>query len=156
MTVPKKGGVEFVLDSNLQGVVSSLPDPLNKSAAAPALPLRDQRAAGWQRGVGTTLEAVGRSVFQAQFQRRFEGGKAIITRGGIALNEPVRLADKGVLVAANADRPRCRRLAQGAGGNPSGSSARPTRRAPATRAFRFPGWRCGPANCASSVSVSTM
>ncbi len=105
VTVPKKGGVEFVLDSNLQGVVSSLPDPLNKSAAG-SLPFRFEISVPPGSGgvTGDVLKLSAGSVFQAQFQRRFEHGKAIITRGGIALNEPVRLADKGVLVAANADR----------------------------------------------------
>jgi uncharacterized protein (TIGR02099 family) len=105
VTVPKKGGVEFVLDSNLQGVVSSLPDPLNKSAAG-SLPFRFEIGVPPGTGgvTGDVLKLSAGSMFQAQFQRRLERGRALIVRGGIALNEPVRLADKGVLVAATADR----------------------------------------------------
>ena len=55
VTVPKKGGVEFVLDSNLQGVSSSLPDPLGKSAAA-SLPFRFEIAVP---GGGVAGDAMG-------------------------------------------------------------------------------------------------
>ena len=105
VTVPKKGGVGFALESNLQGVVSSLPDPLNKSATA-SLPFRFEIdvPAGAGGLSGDTLKLAAGSVFQAQFQRRHEGGKTIIARGGLALNEPLRMADKGVLLAASADR----------------------------------------------------
>ena len=106
VSVPKRGGVEFVLDSTLQGVTSSLPDPLNKSAAA-SLPFRFEIAVPPGSGAvtGDVMKLSAGSIFQAQFQRRHEaGGKVVISRGGIALNTPVRLADKGVLVAANADR----------------------------------------------------
>ena len=104
IAVMPRGGVEFVLDSGLQGVSSSLPEPLNKSAAA-TLPFRFEMAVAPGGGVpGDTLRLAAGSVFQAQFQRRREGRQMIITRGGIALNEPVRVAEKGVLVAARADR----------------------------------------------------
>ena len=106
IAVQKRGGVEFVLDSNLQGVVSSLPDPLNKSAAA-ILPFRfEMLAAAAANGAppGDTLKLAAGSFFQAQFQRRHEAGRTLVVRGGMALNEPVRLADKGVLVVATADK----------------------------------------------------
>ena len=51
-----------------------------------------------ERAAVTALEA------SALLQRRHEGGKTIIARGGLALNEPLRMADKGVLLAASADR----------------------------------------------------
>jgi len=104
VTVPKKGGVEFVLDSNLQGVVSSLPDPLNKSAAA-SLPFRFEIEVppGAGDASGDVIRLFAGSIFSAQFQRSYEGGRTRVTRGGLALGEPVRLADKGVQVSARAD-----------------------------------------------------
>lgn len=106
ITVPKQGGVAFVLDTGLQGVSSSLPDPLNKSAAA-ALPFHFEMLVN--PGVngapgGDTLKLAAGQAFQAQFQRRRDGNRTVVVRGGMALNEPVRLGDKGVLVSANADR----------------------------------------------------
>ncbi len=106
VTVPKKGGVEFVLDSTLNGIVSSLPDPLNKSAAA-SMPFHFEVAvpAGDGRPVsGDTLRLAAGSVFQAQFQRQYRGERSVVTRGGMSLNEPLRLADKGVMLSASADR----------------------------------------------------
>lgn len=101
VTVPRRGGVEFVLDSNLQGVTSNLPEPLAKAAAA-SLPFRFELAV--PAADSDVIRLAAGAMFQAQFQRHHEGGRALITRGGIALNEPVRLADRGVLVAANADK----------------------------------------------------
>ena len=103
ITVMPKGGVEFVLDSGLQGVASSLPEPLAKTAPA-TLPFRFEMLAAPNGGAGDTLRLSAGSVFQAQFQRRREGGRMVIARGGMALNEPVRMADRGVLVAARAER----------------------------------------------------
>ena len=104
VSVPKRGGVEFVLDSNLQGVVSSLPDPLNKSAAT-SLPFRfGIEVPAGAAAPGDILSLSAGPVFQARFERRHEGGKVRIARGGLTLNEPLRLADKGVLVAASAPR----------------------------------------------------
>jgi uncharacterized protein (TIGR02099 family) len=128
ISVQKRGGVEFVLDSGLTGVVSSLPDPLNKSAAT-TLPFRfEMLATGGANGAppGDILKLAAGSVFQAQFQRRYEGGKTSIVRGGMALNEPVRLADKGVLVAARADKldaDAWRKALGGAGGGEAGKAS---------------------------------
>ncbi len=104
IAVMPRGGVEFVLDSGLQGVSSSMPDPLSKSAAA-TLPFRFEMAVAPGGGVpGDSLKLAAGSVFQAHFLRRREGRQMVIARGGIALNEPVRLAEKGVQVSARADR----------------------------------------------------
>lgn len=103
VTVPKKGGVEFVLDSNLDGIVSSLPDPLNKSAAA-SLPFRFEVAVPAGAVAGDTLKLAVGTLFQAQFQRQHRGGRSVVTRGGMSLNEPLRLGDKGVMLSASADR----------------------------------------------------
>lgn len=108
VTVPKKGGVEFALDSNLVGIVSSLPDPLNKSAAA-SLPFRFEVAVPTAEGrpggvAGDTLKLAAGTLFQAQFQRQHRGGHSVVTRGGMSLNEPLRLGDKGVMLSASADR----------------------------------------------------
>lgn len=101
--VPKRGGVEFGLESDLVGVVSSLPEPMNKSVNA-ALPFRFEIAVPAGGANGDVLRLAAGSIFQAQFFRRAEGNKTVITRGGIALNTPLRLAEKGVLVAASAER----------------------------------------------------
>lgn len=103
VTVPKKGGVEFVLDSNLNGIVSSLPDPLNKSAAT-SLPFRFEMAVPAGAAGGDTLKLAAGTLFQAQFQRQHRGGRSVVTRGGMSLNEPLRLGDKGVMLSASADR----------------------------------------------------
>ena len=102
VTVPRKGGVELAVDSTLQGVSSSLPLPLNKSAAS-TLPFRFELAVP-PGGGGDSMKLSAGALFQAQFLRRKEGERLVISRGGLALNEPVRMADKGVLVAARADR----------------------------------------------------
>jgi len=102
VTVPRKGGVELAVDSTLQGVTSSLPLPLNKSASA-SLPFRFELAVP-PSGGGDSMKLSAGSLFQAQFLRRKEGERLVINRGGLALNEPVRMADKGVLVAARADK----------------------------------------------------
>ncbi|MBS0348410.1 MAG: TIGR02099 family protein [Proteobacteria bacterium] len=106
ITVPKQGGLAFVLDTGLQGVSSSLPDPLNKSAAS-VLPFRFEMLANPAvNGTpgGDTLKMAAGQAFQAQFLRRRDGNRTVVVRGGMALNEPVRLGDKGVLVSATADR----------------------------------------------------
>jgi uncharacterized protein YhdP len=76
----------------------------------------------------------------------------IITRGGMALNEPVRLADKGVLVAARADRLDADAWRKALAGKPtSGQSAAARARG---EGFPSPAWPCVPANSAFSASAS--
>jgi uncharacterized protein YhdP len=87
-------------------------------------------------------------VFQAQFQRRREGRQMIITRGGIALNEPVRLAEKGVLVAARADRLDADGWRKALAGKPASG------RAAAARARRVPPLRPGLRAASSRFSAS--
>lgn len=101
ITVPHTGGVEFVLDSSLQGVTASLPPPFGKTASQP-LPFHFELLA--TPGVpGDTLKLSAGGGFQAQFIRRREGNRSLIQRGGLALNEALRIPDQGVMIAASAD-----------------------------------------------------
>lgn len=106
ITVPRQGGVGFALESHLLGVASALPEPFRKSASTP-LPLRFEiQVPPAVPGVapGDVLRLSVGSTFQAQFQRQREGGRMVVTRGGMALHEPLRLADKGVMLAVTAEQ----------------------------------------------------
>ncbi|MBU0752570.1 MAG: TIGR02099 family protein [Gammaproteobacteria bacterium] len=95
---------EVRIESSLRGIASSLPQPFNKSAttarslvierkpaaepARPGAPARDQ-----------LLLSYGDSV-KAQLLRRHEGPNALIERGAVAIGIPLRLPEKGLLLAA--------------------------------------------------------
>ena len=72
---------------------------------------------------GDTLKLAAGSVFQAQFQRRRDGNRTVVVRGGMALNEPVRMGDKGVLVSATADRLDADAWRKALAGKPTGKPA---------------------------------
>ena len=124
IAVPRQGGLEVHVDSGLQGIASSLPEPFNKSPAA-AMPLRADYLAGGSTAGDSFRLAIGPS-FQMQTARRREGGRWSPLRGGMALDEPLRMADKGVLLAATADRldvDAWRRALSGGGAGNGGSGA---------------------------------
>ena len=98
-----KAEVQF--DSNLQGVSSSLPEPLNKTAAE-ILPLHFERSALQETAV-MAREAAPRdlirvtlgSIVNATLSRRTANGRSAIERGMIGINETPQLApQQGVLV----------------------------------------------------------
>jgi hypothetical protein len=113
VTVPKKGGVEFVLDSNLNGIVSSLPDPLNKSAAA-SLPFRFEMAvpAG---AAGVTPSGWRPARCSRPSSSASTGaGAASSPAAGCPSTSPCASATRGDAVGQRRP-PRRRRLAQGPG-----------------------------------------
>ncbi|MCK7492746.1 MAG: hypothetical protein MZW92_15335 [Comamonadaceae bacterium] len=97
--------VDAQFDSNLQGVSSSLPEPLNKTAAE-ILPLHFERSALQETAV-MAREAAPRdlfrvtlgNVFNATLSRRTANGRSAIERGMIGINEkPQAAPQQGVLV----------------------------------------------------------
>lgn len=111
----RKKNAEISIESKLQGISSSLPEPFNKSASE-ALPLRFERkllpdsrgAAALPVQRGGTLPAareqidvtLGKSL-AARFIRRQEAGKAVLERGAVAVGEALVVPDKGLLVTVN-------------------------------------------------------
>ncbi len=98
-----KADVQF--DSNLQGVSSSLPEPLNKTAGE-VLPLHIERSTLQETAV-MARETASRelirvtlgSVVNATLSRRTANGRSAIERGMIGINEtPQAAPQQGVLV----------------------------------------------------------
>ena len=93
----RKRLADIVFESALQGIVSDLPAPLAKGAAD-SMPIRLEREVmgAQQERILLTLG----NVVSAQFQRRKDGGQAIIERGTVSLGgnaaEPER---KGVWIS---------------------------------------------------------
>ncbi len=91
---------DVVLESGLEGIASSLPEPFNKSTGS-VLPVRFERstleAAAGRDQVRITL---GKQVL-VQLQRRREEHKPVIERGLIGINETPLLPEKGVVLAAS-------------------------------------------------------
>ena len=124
----RKKSAEVTLESKLQGISSSLPEPFNKSASE-VLPLRferkllqETRSAVAHPALPSSRSAspaprdqleisLGKAV-AARLIRRHEGENALLERGVIAIGEPLALPDKGLLLAVNPQENRCRFLAQ--------------------------------------------
>ena len=117
----RKRNAEVVLESKLQGLSSSLPEPFNKSASDTLL-LRIERrqlpqpqrvATGPVKGSGDMVppsrprdqvDVTFGNVLAARLVRRHEGDRselAVLERGAIAIGETLVLPDKGMLVAVN-------------------------------------------------------
>ena len=101
----RKRNVDLVVDTSLQGVASSLPEPFNKSASD-ALPLHLERVQG--DGGSDTLQVSLGKVLTARLLRRQDGGRSVVERGAVALQgvggeSPALpgMPDKGVVVAAS-------------------------------------------------------
>ena len=101
----KKRNADLSLESSLQGIASSLPEPFNKSASE-SLPLRLERLQG---GAGKdALQLSLGKVLAARLLRRQEGARSVVERGAVAVqggggeapNLP-GLPEKGVVLAAN-------------------------------------------------------
>lgn len=92
-------GTRVVVESDLVGVASSLPAPLNKSATTrwPTAVELDFPAGGAREIVRAGLEDRG----QLEIVRRREGADWVVERGGLAFFTSLRTAERGVLVAAN-------------------------------------------------------
>ena len=124
----RRRGASIVVESGLQGLVSTLPPPLAK-AGAEVLPLRlertlvaEERGGRWNgppTADRTTLD-LGK-VVRMELQRRRDGAKMVIERGAIGLNEAPRLPETGVVLngsAAALDLDEWLRALGGTGGEP--------------------------------------
>jgi len=118
-----KRNADLVIDSNLVGLASTLPEPLNKSLND-ALPLRFEKILLPTGGPGKDgVEPVTRDQISAtlgkslsmQLIRRKQADGFAVERGAIALGRPLQLPDKGLalgLSAAHLDLDVWRRLGQ--------------------------------------------
>ena len=106
-TLPWQASIELraqqtrvVVQSDLSGVASSLPQPMNKSATA-RWPLRVALAfpGGAREDIRVSLE--GRAELDLVRRRSEQGWE--IERGGLALFAPLRQAERGVMVVADLD-----------------------------------------------------
>lgn len=98
-TLELKGGSALLnVDSSLQGLASRLPAPFAK-AAGTALPLRlelrGSEAAGPRR---EELRASLGNLLSAQWLRRREGGRMVLERGAVALQDRLALPEQGIAV----------------------------------------------------------
>ena len=108
----RKKNADIVIETRLQGISSSLPEPFNKSATE-ALPLRFERTllpespGPARRGVAPKamprdqIDVTLGKLVSARFVRRLDGKRPVLERGAIAIGEPLVLPDKGVLLAAS-------------------------------------------------------
>lgn len=127
----RKKTAEFIVESGLVGISSSLPEPFNKTAGS-TLPLRVEK-----RGVAETAKdgaprdqvrlTLGK-VAEALLVRREDGDAMRIERGAVAVGDVLpALPEKGVVAAVNLPRldvDAWRRI--WGGGNGSGASAGPS------------------------------
>ncbi len=133
----KRRAAEVRIESSLQGISSSLPEPFNKTSGD-AMPLVFERKPPPEppRGRRPTVDkspverdqlavTLGSSL-RVQMLRRHEDGKAIVERGVVAVGraEP-RLPERGILFAVQAyhlDLDFWRRLTKGADSNGGGAA----------------------------------
>ncbi|MGP1683266.1 MAG: YhdP family phospholipid transporter, partial [Giesbergeria sp.] len=102
-------GASILVESGLQGIASTLPAPLAK-ASADLLPLRFEHTvttaeggSGWSGPPSadrSTLDLG--TLLRMELQRRRDGGKMVIERGAIGLNEAPRLPEKDIVLNGNA------------------------------------------------------
>ena len=102
----KKGGVDLLLDSDLLGVVSTLPAPLAKSASAP-MPLHVENSllpapeATGKRGtiVRDQVRVTLGSIASMRLIRRKQGAKYVLERAALGLGRPARaMPESGISV----------------------------------------------------------
>lgn len=131
----RKNAVAMSVDSDLQGIASSLPEPFNKTAAE-SLPLRFERLLALQQSNGNgpmphglipgqdLLRATLGKAFDLALVRRREGAKYVVERGHVGVPEAPPMPERGVALAAalgSIDGDAWRRLLAsrgGAGGAP--------------------------------------
>lgn len=139
----RKGTTEFVIESGLQGIASSLPEPFNKTAAA-AMPLRLEK--GLLPGEGPAREQLRirlRNALEAQLVRRSASDGMQIERGAVAIGDTLpEMPARGVALAIrmarlDADfwRQALGSAASGAAGKHKSPLTRVTLNAPAMRLF---------------------
>ncbi|MBA3998709.1 MAG: TIGR02099 family protein [Candidatus Accumulibacter sp.] len=108
----RKRSADLVVESTLGGIASSLPAPLNKSAAE-TLPLRFEKSmlpgapAGAANVARDQLRASLGDAVQMQLIRRKQpgaGGGFVPERGAIAVGRPLQLPESGVALGVSAPR----------------------------------------------------
>ena len=105
----RKKNAELLLESRLQGLSSSLPEPFNKSASV-AMPLRIERRelpATTTNAAGDQIDITLDNTLAARLIRGRDNtahGTMRIERGAIAIGTALVLPDKGVLLALNLPR----------------------------------------------------
>ena len=123
----REGVADLRVESSLQGVSSSLPEPFNKTAADRMALLVERRAA---TGAGDQWKVRLGDTAQLTLMRRLEQGRLVVDRGLAAIG-PVeaRLPERGLGLAVNARRLDAdlwrRRMATDNGGATSGASSLP-------------------------------
>jgi len=96
----RKQSIDVAIESRLQGITSSLPEPFNKSAAE-ALPLRVSRKFLPQSSRDQVDLTLGNALAARLVYRH--GGQGV-ERGAISVGEPLALPDRGVLLAVKLKR----------------------------------------------------
>jgi uncharacterized protein (TIGR02099 family) len=122
----KKGRVTIKVESSLEGLASTLPEPFRKSAEAP-MPVRFSRTPLPER---TSKGAGGRDqldldvgdALHVTLLRRGEAGKKTIERGIVAVGETHSLPASGLLIAVRQDSLQADAW-RAAIGNPAGGGA---------------------------------
>jgi len=97
----KNRNADVKLESSLQGIASSLPEPFNKTSTE-TLSLKFERSAAASPG-GTRDQvriALGNEL-AAHLQRRHDKERTVVERGVIGIGETPALPEQGVLLAAN-------------------------------------------------------
>jgi uncharacterized protein (TIGR02099 family) len=120
-------GAGILVESNLQGIVSTLPAPLAK-AGGDVLPLRFEHtvvtaesSSGWAGAPASDRSVLDLGkILRMELQRRRDNGKMIVERGAIGLNEAPVLPELGVVLNGNApeiDLDQWLRVLGGSGGS---------------------------------------
>lgn len=91
----------LVVESDLQGITSSLPEPLNKPAGG-TLPMRVELAEPPGAAAGSDqLHITLDQLLDVRLLRRREGNQMVVDRGGIGIRETAVLPDRGIAVAGS-------------------------------------------------------
>ena len=98
----RKKTADFIIETALAGVSSSLPDPFNKNAASTA-PLRIEKSN--QPDGGDQIRISLGKVLEATLLRRVQGNELVVDKGVVAVGEPLpRMPAQGLLVAVSQPR----------------------------------------------------
>ncbi len=94
-----RGQTELMINSNLVGMVSSLPAPLNKAAEL-AWPLRVQTTLAVDGSARDTLRVELANLLQAQYQRDLSRGAPQVRQGALALGAELPTAPAAGVIAS--------------------------------------------------------
>ena len=132
----RKSNADLVVESNLLGLSSSLPQPFNKTATE-TLPFRFEKQTlpangrnGAAREVRDQMKSALGRIASAQIVRRRANGHMVPERGAVAVGTPLALPDRGlavdvVLPQLDLDFWRAALSTSGNGSAPAGEPARP-------------------------------